>query len=141
MFCASQNLLAGAYLPKDEAARARLKADDPAAHAARKEDTNNIFEDAIRVVGTSQPKEVLLYLSPLTAKWNAPPHAYLLQELGEPPTDWVRKGPGATTRAWCCACKPGSNIEGSRAVRLALAAFSSIDGRLCARRSTRANSC
>jgi tetratricopeptide (TPR) repeat protein len=100
-FCASQNLLAGAYLPP-QADRDALKAADPDGYAARKEQTDSLFDDAIAAVGASAPKEILLYLSPLTGEWEAPRHQYLLPGRGEPPTGWMRKGPGAITRAWCC---------------------------------------
>ena len=98
MMCASQNLLGGVFLPADEAERERLKTDDPAAYRARKEDTNNIFDDAIAAVGSSKPCEIFLYLSPLAAEWAAPPHAFLLPERSDPPADWMRRGPGSITR-------------------------------------------
>ena len=99
MFCASQNLLAGHYFASD-AEKAELKAKAPAgahpAYLARKEDTDNIFGDALASV-----KELLLYMSPLTGEWDAPPHPYLFAERGEPPEMWTRSGPGSITRAWC----------------------------------------
>ena len=95
MFCASQTLLAGMFLPEGEAERAALKRDS-SAYAARKEDTNNIFDDAIEVVG-----EILFYCSPLTGEWRAPAQPYLRADRGEPRAGWMRKGPGAATRAWC----------------------------------------
>ena len=91
MFCASQNLLAGVF--RDPAVS---KVCDPAGYAARKEDTDRIFDDALDVI-----QELLLYCSPLTAEWQAPPHPYLLPDRGEPPAEWMRHGPGAMTRAWC----------------------------------------
>ena len=91
MFCASQNLLAGVY--RDRAVR---KQADPAGYAARKEDTDHIFDDALKAVD-----EILLYCSPLSGEWTAPPHPYLLPDRGDPPADWQRRGPGAMTRAWC----------------------------------------
>ena len=102
MFAASQNLLAGRYLPTTAEARAELKRANAAAYRARKEDTDTIFELAIEAVASSHAREVVLYLSPLTGEWRAPNHPYLLPERGEPPADWVRTGPGAITRAWCC---------------------------------------
>ena len=97
MFAASQNLLAGAYIPAGNEARASLKCHDLAEYKALKEDTDNIFDDALAAV-----RELLLYCSPLTGAWPAPPHALLLPERGdEPPLNWTRCGPGATTRAWC----------------------------------------
>ena len=45
MFCASQNLLAGVY--RDPAV---TKQADPAGYAARKEDTDRIFDDALDAV-------------------------------------------------------------------------------------------
>jgi tetratricopeptide (TPR) repeat protein len=91
MFCASQNLLAGVY--RDPAVTREA---DPAGYAARKEDTDRIFEDALEAVD-----EILLYCSPLTGEWLAPSHPHLLPGRGEPPAGWVRRGPGAMTRAWC----------------------------------------
>ena len=44
----------------------------------------------------------MLYLSPLTGEWRAPEHPFLLPDRGSPPAGWLRKGPGAITRAWCC---------------------------------------
>jgi len=90
MFCASQNLLAGVF--RDDA---RFPKGTPE-YEARKEDTDHIFDDALRAVD-----ELLLYCSPLTGAWRAPPHAFLLEERGAPPADWERSGPGAMTRAWC----------------------------------------
>ena len=51
MFAASQNLLAGRYLPATQSERAALKRRDPAGYRARKEDTDTIFEHAIEAVG------------------------------------------------------------------------------------------
>ena len=45
--------------------------------------------------------ELLLYCSPLTGEWRAPNHLLLLAERGTPPAEWMRRGPGAMTRAWC----------------------------------------
>ena len=53
MFAASQNLLAGRYLPKSGAERDKLKRRNPEAYRARKEDTDTIFESAIDAVGSS----------------------------------------------------------------------------------------
>ena len=89
MFCASQNLLAGVFEPD---AHPRGSAE----RAARKEDTDHIFGDALEAVG-----ELLLYCSPLSGTWLAPPHPYLDPARGEPPERWERRGPGAITRAWC----------------------------------------
>ena len=91
MFCASQNLLAGVY--KDAAV---TKESDPEGYQARKEDTDRIFDDAIDAVG-----EILFYMEPLAAEWDAPPHPFLLAEQGAPEAGWVRRGPAALTRAWC----------------------------------------
>ena len=106
MFAASQNLLAGRYLPATQRERAELKRRDPAAYRARKEDTYTIFEHAIEAVGGggggSSAGEVVLYLSPLTGEWRAPEQPFLLPDRGSPPAGWMRKGPGAITRAWCC---------------------------------------
>ena len=62
MFCASQNLLAGAY--RDPAI---TKESDPAGYAARKEDTDRVFDDAFEPV-----REVILYASPLCAARETP---------------------------------------------------------------------
>ena len=99
MFCASQNLLAGAYLPADAAERAALKAADPGGYAARKEDTDRIFDDALSVA-----REVYFYASPLVGTWLAPRHAFLSPQRearGAPPEPWERRGAAAITRAWC----------------------------------------
>ena len=88
MFCASQNLLAGTFEPE------RFERGS-AERAARKEDTDTIFDSALDAVS-----ELLLYCSPLTGRWRAPAHPYLLESRGEPPAEWMRSGPGATTRAW-----------------------------------------
>ena len=96
MFAASQTLLAGAFLPEAPEARARLKADDRGAYAARKEDTDTIFDSALGAVD-----ELLLFCSPLADEWAAPPHAFLLPDRGEPPQGWWRKGAPAFSRAWC----------------------------------------
>ena len=90
MFAASQNLLAGVY--RDDASHPR----GTAGYKARKEDTDSIFDDALDAIG-----ELLLYASPLTAEWLAPEHAFLLPERGEARSGWMRRGPGAMTRAWC----------------------------------------
>ena len=90
MFCASQNLLGGVY--RDDANHPK----GSPGYKARKEDTDNIFGDALKAVN-----ELLLYSSPLLEEWTAPPHKFLLPERGEPPKGWVRRGPGAITRAWC----------------------------------------
>jgi len=91
MFCASQTLLAGVF--RDPAI---TKEADPAGYAARKEDTDRIFDDALDAVD-----ELLLYCSPLTGEWQAPLHLFLLPERGSPPANWLRRGPGSISRAWC----------------------------------------
>ena len=96
LFCASQNLLAGAFLPADASERRRLKDERPAEYRACKEDTDRIFDDAL-----AQISVMVLYLAPLHGKWDAPRHPYLDAERGEPPAGWVREGPVAPTRAWC----------------------------------------
>ena len=90
MFAASQTLLADEFRDDDTHPRGS------AGYLARKEDTDHIFDDALEAID-----ELLLYLSPLTAAWEAPAHAYLLPDRGEPPANWTRHGPSATTRAWC----------------------------------------
>ena len=96
MFCASQNLLAGAFLPSDPKEREALKASNPDEYGRRKEQTDKLFDGAIDSVN-----EIFFYCSPLADKWLAPPHPFLLPDRGEPPDDWMRQGPGAGTRAWC----------------------------------------
>ena len=94
MFCASQNLLAGAY--RDPAI---TKESDPAGYAARKEDTDRLFEDAFEPV-----RVVILYASPLLGRWVAPPHPFrsaARERDGPAPTPWVRRGPRSLSRAWC----------------------------------------
>ena len=51
MFAASQNLLAGRYLPIQGDERTALRLKDPAAYRVRKEDTDRIFESAMEEVG------------------------------------------------------------------------------------------
>ena len=109
MFAASQNLLSGAYLPAGADARQALKLADPAAYAARKEDTDHIFDDALDGV-----RDLLLYASPLLGEWTAPPQPYLLADRGEPPAEWRRRGPGAMTRAWCMFELVSSLARGAR---------------------------
>ena len=79
ILCASQNLLQGVIK-------------DPAMSSA---EVGGI-EDAISTAG-----EFLFYMEPLSGEWNAPPHAFLLAEQGDPEEGWVRRGPAALTRAWC----------------------------------------
>jgi len=79
ILCASQNLLQGVIK-------------DPAMLSA---EVGGI-EDAISTAG-----EFLFYMEPLSGEWNAPPHAFLLAEQGDPEEGWVRRGPAALTRAWC----------------------------------------
>jgi tetratricopeptide (TPR) repeat protein len=89
MFAASQTLLAGEF----DAGRYPRGSEE---HKARKEDTDHVFADAMAVI-----REILLYCSPLTAEWPAPNQPFLLPERGAPPARWLRRGPGAMTRAWC----------------------------------------
>ena len=96
MFCLSQNLLCGAYLPPTPEERARLKASSPADFKARKEDTDHCFEDAIAAVG-----EIYFYAAPLLGEWDAPPHAFLVASHAPVEPQWRRQGPCALTRAWC----------------------------------------
>ena len=90
MFCASQNLLGGVY--RDDANHPK----GSPGYKARKEDTDHIFDDALAAVSV-----VIFYLSPLEGEWQAPPHAYLADDRGEPLAGWIRHGPNAVTRAWC----------------------------------------
>ena len=89
IFAASQTLLSGEF----EAGRYPRGSE---AHTARKEDTDHVFADAMAAIS-----EILLYCSPLTAEWRAPNQPFLLPERGAPPARWMRRGPGAMTRAWC----------------------------------------
>ena len=89
IFAASQTLLSGEF----EAGRYPRGSE---AHTARKEDTDHVFADAMAAIS-----EILLYCSPLTAEWLAPNQPFLLPERGAPPARWMRRGPGAMTRAWC----------------------------------------
>ena len=89
IFAASQTLLAGEF----RADRFDWGSEE---HKERKEDTDHVFADAMTAIS-----EILLYCSPLTAKWLAPNQPYFLPERGEPPVGWMRRGPGAMTRAWC----------------------------------------
>ena len=89
IFAASQTLLSGEF----DAGRYPRGSEE---HTARKEDTDHVFADAMAAIS-----EILLYCSPLTAKWRAPNQPFLLPERGEPPERWMRRGPGAMTRAWC----------------------------------------
>ena len=81
MFCASQNLLAGAFLPIDPTEREALKASNPIEYGRRKEQTDKLFDGAIDSVN-----EILFYCSPLADEWLAPPHPFLLPDRGEPKT-------------------------------------------------------
>ena len=89
IFAASQTLLSGEF----DAGRYPRGSEE---HTARKEDTDHVFADAMAAIG-----ELLLYCSPLTAEWPAPNQPFLLPERGAPPAGWLRRGPGAMTRAWC----------------------------------------
>ena len=88
MFAASQNLLAGAF--RDEA-----HPKGSAGYAARKEDTDRIFDDALLSV-----RSILLYCSPLVGEWEAPPHGFLSPERERRGVEhpWRRHGPGAISR-------------------------------------------
>ena len=96
MLCASQNLLSGRYLPTDATELRSLKEGNPEEYRRRKEDTDNIFDDAINSV-----EELLFYFSPLDEEWLAPKHAFLLEDHAPAPAGWMREGPAALTRAWC----------------------------------------
>ena len=88
MFCASQTLLAGVFLPSDPKERDALKASNPIEYGRRKEQTDKLFDGAIDSVN-----EIFFYCSPLADEWLAPPHPFLLPDRGEPPGDWMRRGP------------------------------------------------
>ena len=90
MFAASQNLLAGAF--RDDAAHPR----GSAGYAARKEQTDQIFDDALLAV-----RSVFFYCSPLTDEWVAPRHGFLSPERAERGVEhpWRRRGPAAISRA------------------------------------------
>ena len=89
ILAASQTLLSGEF----DADRYPWGSEE---HTARKEDTDHVFADAMAAIS-----EILLYCSPLTAEWLAPNQPFLLPERGAPPARWMRRGPGAMTRAWC----------------------------------------
>ena len=89
MFAASQTLLSGEF----DAGRYPRGSEE---RKERKEDTDHVFADAMAAIG-----EILLYCSPLTAEWPAPDQPFLLPERAAPPASWMRRGPGAMTRAWC----------------------------------------
>ena len=89
IFAASQALLSGEFGPE----RHILGSEE---HTARKEDVGNCVLLAMAAI-----REILLYCSPLTAEWLAPNQPFLLPERGAPPAGWMRRGPGAITRAWC----------------------------------------
>ena len=89
MFAASQNLLAGAF--RDEA-----HPKGSVGYAARKEDTDTIFDDALFAV-----RSVIFYCSPLVGEWVAPRHGFLSPERDERGVEhpWTRHGPAAISRA------------------------------------------
>ena len=96
MFCASQNLLAGAFLPIDPTEREALKASNPDEYGRRKEQTDKLFDGAIDSVN-----EIFFYRSAArrrVARATASlPAARPRRATGR----LDRRGPGAGTRAWC----------------------------------------
>ena len=68
-------------------------------NAARKEDTDSIFDDALNTT-----REIIFYLAPLVGEWPAPDHPPLRADRAPPPAGWMRSGPVAITRA--CAPPP-----------------------------------
>ena len=124
MLCASQNLLAVrrrsrcAGLARPPLAASHLRPPRPrptcaaqgkykderfakgsAEYAARKEDTDSIFDDALNTT-----REIIFYLAPLVGEWPAPDHPPLRADRAPPPPGWMRSGPVAITRA--CAPPP-----------------------------------
>ncbi|KAL1515349.1 hypothetical protein AB1Y20_001979 [Prymnesium parvum] len=91
IFCASQNLLAGAFHSPHVTKEA-----DPRGYAERQEDIGGVMDGAMAAAD-----EMLFYCSPLTEAWEAPRDPFLLPGRGEPPEQWTRRGPCAVTRAWC----------------------------------------
>jgi len=91
IYCASQNLLAGAFHSPHVTKEA-----DPHGYAERHEDIGGVMDGAMAAAD-----EMLFYCSPLTEAWEAPRDPFLLPERGEPPEQWTRRGPCAVTRAWC----------------------------------------
>ncbi|KAL1503824.1 hypothetical protein AB1Y20_012291 [Prymnesium parvum] len=91
IFCASQNLLTGAFHSPHVTKEA-----DPRGYAERHEDIGGVMDGAMAAAD-----EMLFYCSPLTEAWEAPRDPFLLPERGEPPEQWTRRGPCAVTRAWC----------------------------------------
>ena len=89
MFAASQNLLAGAF-------RDAAHPKGSAGYAARKEDTDTIFDNALLAV-----RSVVFYCSPLVGEWVAPEHGFLSPERDERGVEhpWRRHGPAAISRA------------------------------------------
>ena len=83
LFCASQNLLAGAY--RDAAV---TKDSDPEGYRAREEDTSRLFDDVIDAVD-----ETFVYVEPLAGEWRALQHPFLLAEQAAPAEGWMRRGP------------------------------------------------
>ncbi|KAL1495725.1 hypothetical protein AB1Y20_016592 [Prymnesium parvum] len=91
IFCASQNLLTGAFHSPHVTKEA-----DPRGYAERHEDIGGVMDGAMAAAD-----EMLFYCSPLTEAWEAPRDPFLLPERGEPPEQRTRRGPCAVTRAWC----------------------------------------
>ena len=92
LLCASQNLLAGRYEGAEQYPTGSPQSD------ARKEDTDRLFDDALRAA-----TEITVYLAPLVGEWDAPAHPPLQPEYrgASALSRQRRKGPRATTRAWC----------------------------------------
>ena len=90
MCAASQNLLQGNFRDEEN------HPPGTPGHYARREPLELGLGGAVDAAD-----ELLLYATPLTAKWTAPPHPFMLAERGEPPSDWTRRGPYAMTRGWC----------------------------------------
>ena len=93
MFAASQNLLAGVSC-RDDGARG-TSARTAGYRRARRTPTRS------STTRSTRSASCCFYCSPLTAEWLAPEHAFLLPERGEARSGWMRRGPGAMTRAWC----------------------------------------
>jgi len=103
VFCASQNLLAGAYANAAAAARfSAMSAESPGYEECReqqretREQVDQLFEEAL-----CTSHEIMMFASPLLDQWEVPPHPYLKRDRGFPPAGTLRKGARVMSRGWC----------------------------------------
>lgn len=108
VFCASQNLLAGAYANAAAAARfSAMSAESPGYEECReqqretREQVDQLFEEALY---TSH--EIMMFASPLLDQWEVPPHPYLKRDRGFPPAGTLRKGARVMSRGASVGPKP-----------------------------------